>query len=60
MRPTEGTWHFAMRMLKMHLLYVLLLCYQSVVTLTGANSENVGDDGQENSTVPKVNSYKQG
>jgi hypothetical protein len=60
MRPIESTWHFAMRMLTMQLLYALLLCYQCVVTLTGASTENGGDEGHDNSTVPKVNSYKQG
>jgi hypothetical protein len=47
-------------MFTMQLLYALLLCYQSVVTLTGANTENGGEEGQDNSAVPKVNSYKQG
>lgn len=60
MRSIEGTRHFAMRILTMQLLCALLLCYQSVVTLTAANTENGGDEGHYNSTVPKVNSYKQG
>jgi hypothetical protein len=39
----------------MQLLYGLLLCYQSVVTLTGADIGNGGDEGQDNLAVPKVN-----
>ncbi|XP_023709353.1 inter-alpha-trypsin inhibitor heavy chain H4 isoform X1 [Cryptotermes secundus] len=42
-----------MRMLTMQLLCALLLCYQSVVTLTAATTENGGDVGHHNSTVPK-------